>query len=118
MSSRRKRRLDSFGDFKTYNRAVADRYEEGDQKTPDRTLGLAMRKVFLDTPDGRYVLGALLTHWGYFREATSIEDVLEQKIGKELLWYMGVWHEDNVLDILEKLQTVRPRWFNEKNDTQ
>ena len=43
---------------------------------------------------------------------------MEQNIGKELLWYMGVWHEDNVLDILEKLQTVRPRWFNEKNDTQ
>ncbi len=79
---------------------------------------MLMRKVLLEPPEGRYVLATLLQHWGYFRETTSVEELVEQNVAKELLWYMGIWHEDNILDILDKLKNVRPRWYNEKNDEQ
>lgn len=104
--------------MKLFNRLLPDRYEEAEQKTPDRTIGMLMRKVLLEPPEGRYVLATLLQHWGYFRETTSIEEMVEKNVARELLWYMGIWHEDNILDILDKLKTVRPRWYNEKNDEQ
>ena len=103
--------------LETYNRPIVNRFDEANERTPDKSMGELMRKVLLDSAVGRYVLGGLLNHWGFFREANSVEEMIEQNIAKDVLWYMGVWHEDNTLDILDKLRTVRPRWHTPGKDT-
>ena len=103
--------------LETYNRPIVNRVDEVNPKPPDKSMGELMRKVLLDSTEGRYVLGGLLNHWGFFREANSVEEMIEQNIAKDVLWYMGVWHEDNTLDILDKLRTVRPRWHTPGKDT-
>ena len=113
---RSKRRLQTDG-LETYNRPIVNRFDEVNQRTPDKSMGELMRKLLLDSTEGRYVLGGLLTHWGFFREANSVEEMIEQNIAKDVLWYMGVWHEDNTLDILDKLRAVRPRWHTPGKDT-
>ena len=49
--------------LETYNRPIVNRFDEVNQKTPDKSMGELMRKVLLDSTEGRYGLGGLLNHW-------------------------------------------------------
>lgn len=84
------------------------------------------RRVLLSDPDGRAVLGSLLRSGGLFSTPLELrtiiaadgpEVVLENIIGCiSLLHQLGVWHDTNWLNILDRMVDLPMPDIEERND--
>jgi hypothetical protein len=81
---------------------------KGSTVTPDDILERERWRRVFGTPDGRYVLAAMLTQLGYFDEirADHIHGQSLRNYAVRLLGNMGLTHEEYAIDHVKALLSV------------
>lgn len=64
------------------------------------------RTVFLTTSSGRKVLADMLVELKFFDSAENEQDMVLQNYAKWLLYRLGIYIDDNIYSIIDRLSTI------------